>query len=49
VTAEALLSWFPYPNIAIHLGPTLDVAFANERNPDYVSIGIPQFGMTAFL
>jgi hypothetical protein len=49
LTAEALLGWFPYSNIALHLGPTLDLAFANERNPDYVAIGIPQLGMTVFL
>jgi hypothetical protein len=50
VTAEALLGWFPYSNIALHLGPTLDLAFATEdRAPDYVSVGIPQVGMTVFL
>lgn len=49
LTAEALLGWFPYSNIALHLGPTLDFAFANEPNRDYVSIGIPQVGMTVFL
>lgn len=50
VTAEALLGWFPYSNIALHLGPTLDVAFASgERDPDYVAVGLPQIGMTVFL
>jgi len=50
ITAEALLGWFPYSNIALHLGPTLDLAFATEdRDPDYVSVGIPQIGMTVFL
>ena len=44
--AEALLGWFPDPRFAIHLGPTLDVAFANKPNPNYVSIGIPEFGLT---
>jgi hypothetical protein len=48
-TAEALLGWFPYSNIALHLGPTLDFAFANEPNRDYVAIGLPQVGMTVFL
>jgi len=49
LTGEALFGWFPYPNIAITFGPTIDVAFADDRHPDYVSIGIPQFGLTAFL
>lgn len=50
LTAEALLGWFPYSNIALHLGPTIDFAFATEDNkPDYVSIGIPEVGMTVFL
>lgn len=49
LTAEALLGWFPYSNIALHLGPTLDYAFANGNNPDYIAIGIPQVGMTVFL
>jgi hypothetical protein len=48
VTAEALLAWFPYPILALHLGPTLDLAFANHNNPNYVSIGLPEFGLTAF-
>jgi hypothetical protein len=49
LTAEALLGWFPYSNIALHLGPTLDAAFTDTPNRDYVSIGIPQVGMTVFL
>jgi hypothetical protein len=49
VYAEALLQWFPYSRFALHLGPTLDIAIANDRNPNYVSIGIPEFGMTAWL
>jgi hypothetical protein len=49
ITAEALLGWFPYSNIALHLGPTLDVAFTDTPNRDYISLGIPQFGMTVFL
>ena len=49
VTAEALLQWFPHPNFALHLGPTLDVAFADDPNPGYVALGIPEFGMTAWL
>lgn len=48
VYAEALLQWFPHPYFAVHLGPTLDVAFADDPNPDYVSIGIPEVGMTAW-
>lgn len=52
VTGEALLGWFPYSNIALHLGPTLDLAFATGDDPrdlDYVSVGLPQIGMTVFL
>ena len=46
VTAEVLLAWFPYSFVAFHLGPTLDLAFADEDNPNYVAIGIPEMGMT---
>jgi hypothetical protein len=49
ITGEVLLGWFPYSNIALHLGPTIDVAFANEPNRDYISLGIPEVGMTVFL
>jgi hypothetical protein len=49
LTAEALLGWFPYSNIALHLGPTLDIAFADAPNRDCVSLGLPQVGMTVFL
>lgn len=49
LTAEALFGFFPYPNVAITLGPTLDVAFAKDPNPGYISLGIPQIGMTAWL
>jgi hypothetical protein len=50
ITAEALLAWFPYSAVAITLGPTLDLAFADEdsRAPDYVSIGIPEVGLSVF-
>jgi len=48
LTGEALLSWFPYSILAFSLGPTIDVAFAKDPNPGYVSIGIPQVGMTAW-
>jgi len=48
ITAEALFQYFPYSFLALHLGPTLDLAFADDPNPDYVSIGIPELGMTAF-
>lgn len=46
ISAEALFSWFPYPYLAFHFGPTLDLAFAEEPNLDYTSIGIPEVGMT---
>lgn len=50
LTAEALLGWFPYSNIALTFGPTLDLAFGSgERDPDYIALGIPQIGMTVFL
>jgi len=49
VTGEVLLNWFPWSHFALHIGPTIDLAFANERNPDYVSFGIAEFGMTAWL
>jgi hypothetical protein len=49
ITGEALFGFFPYPNVAITLGPTLDVAFAEDPRPGYVSIGLPQLGMTAWL
>jgi hypothetical protein len=45
--AEALLAWFPYSFFALHMGPTLDIAFTDTPNRDYVAIGIPEFGMTA--
>lgn len=49
LTGEVLFGWFPYNNIAITFGPTFDAAFADDPNPNYISIGIPQFGLTAFL
>ena len=48
IYAEALLEWFPYSYFALHLGPTLDVAFANKPNPNYIALGIPELGMTAW-
>jgi len=48
VTAEALFGWFPYPILAFTFGPTLDVAFADDPNPNYLQLGIPELGMTAF-
>jgi len=47
--AEALLGFFPYPNVAITFGPTLDIAFAEDPRPGYVSLGIPQVGMSFWL
>jgi hypothetical protein len=46
--AEVLLQWFPYSRFALHLGPTIDMAFADDPHPHYVSFGMPQFGMTAW-
>jgi hypothetical protein len=49
VYAEALLGWFPYRRLAFTFGPTLDVAFADEDpGLDYVSLGIPEVGMTVW-
>jgi hypothetical protein len=48
ITAEVLFQWFPYSFLAFHLGPTLDVAFADDPNPDYVAIGIPELGLSAW-
>jgi hypothetical protein len=48
ITAEALFAWFPYPIFSIHFGPTLDVAFAEDPNPNYLQIGLPEVGVTAF-
>jgi hypothetical protein len=48
IYAEALIGWFPYSVLAFTLGPTVDIAFANDDNRDYVSIGIPEVGMTAW-
>jgi hypothetical protein len=46
---EVLFNWFPIPQFALHIGPTIDVAVANRNYPNYVAIGIFQLGMTAFL
>jgi len=47
VYAEGLFSWFPYTYMAFTFGPTLDIGFANEdRYADFVSLGIPEVGMT---
>lgn len=48
ITAEVLFAFFPYEAVAITVGPTLDLAFANDPHPDYVSIGIPELGMTVW-
>ncbi|HKU37029.1 MAG TPA: hypothetical protein VJR89_02745 [Polyangiales bacterium] len=48
LTAEALFAWFPYPIFAVTFGPTLDVAFAEDDKPDFIAIGIPQVGVSAF-
>jgi len=50
VYAEGLLHWFPYENIALSLGPTFDFGSARGSHHDsFVSIGLLQFGLTAFL
>ena len=49
ITGEAFFAYFPYSRIALHLGPTIDLAFANRNFPNYVALGLPEFGMTVFL
>ncbi len=49
ITGEVLFAFFPNDVFAIHLGPTLDLAFADDPNPNYVSIGIPELGLTIWL
>lgn len=49
ITGEVLFAFFPDEVFAIHLGPTLDLAFADDPNPSYVSIGIPELGLTVWL
>lgn len=48
LTAEALFAWFPYPIFCVTFGPTLDLAFGQKDQPDYIAIGIPQVGVSAF-
>ena len=49
ITAEALFAFFPYEVVAITLGPTLDLAFANDPHPNYIALGIPELGLTVWL
>jgi len=50
VYAEGLLHWFPYENIALSVGPSFDFGSARGHGYDsFVSIGLLQFGLTAFL
>jgi hypothetical protein len=49
ITGEVLFGFFPDTNVAIHLGPTLDLAFADDPNLDYIAIGIPELGLTVWL
>jgi len=48
ITGEVLFAFFPHEFFAIHLGPTLDVAFADDPNPNYVSVGIPEMGVSVW-
>jgi hypothetical protein len=48
ITGDVLFGWFPYDLFAITFGPTIDVAFANDPHPNYVSLGILQLGMSVF-
>jgi len=49
ITGDVLFAFFPFESFAIHLGPTLDVAFADGANRDYMSVGIPEMGVTVWL
>ena len=49
ITGEVLFAFFPHEVFTIHLGPTLDLAFADDPSPNYVSIGIPELGLTVWL
>lgn len=50
VYAEGLLAWFPYRHVALTFGPTLDLAFgARDRDPNYLSFGLLELGMTVWL
>jgi hypothetical protein len=49
LSAEALFAWFPYEIFAIHFGPTLNAGFGTKNTtPDYIAIGLPSIGMTAW-
>lgn len=48
ITGEVLFAWFPYEAVAIHFGPTIDAAFADDPNPDYLALGIPELGLSVF-
>ena len=48
ITGEVLFAWFLHEVVAIHFGPTFDVAFADDPNPNYVSVGIPEMGMSVW-
>ena len=49
ITGEAFLAFFPFSRFAVHLGPTIDAAFANRNNRDYIQLGIPEFGITGWI
>jgi hypothetical protein len=54
VTAEALFHWWMHPNVSLHFGPTLDLGISQDDDddppyvPDFLSIGIPQVGLTVW-
>jgi hypothetical protein len=48
IYGEVLFEYFPYDVVSFHLGPSIDVAFANDNNLDYIAIGLPTMGMTAY-
>lgn len=48
IYGDLLFHYFPYSYFAFHIGPTIDVAFADDPWADYVSIGILQAGVSAW-
>jgi hypothetical protein len=49
IYGEGLLNWFPSDNLSLSVGPTLDFGFSKGSTPNFLSIGLLQFGLTAFL
>lgn len=46
ISFEAYFHWWAFPNVSLHLGPTLDFGFTDDRGYDFVNLGIPEMGLT---